>query len=50
MMGVPQDVPMALTDQQVRQFETEGWLFMPDAFSSEEVAALRTEAEAIFAH
>jgi ectoine hydroxylase len=39
---------MTLTDQQVRQFDTEGWLFLPDAFSPEEVAVLRTEAEAIF--
>ena len=39
---------MTLNDQQVRQFETEGWLFLPDAFSAEEVAVLRTEADAIF--
>ncbi|HEY5300014.1 MAG TPA: proline hydroxylase, partial [Acetobacteraceae bacterium] len=39
---------MTLTEQQVRQFESEGWLFLPDAFSAEEVAVLRTEAEAIY--
>jgi ectoine hydroxylase len=39
---------MTLTDQQVRQFDTEGWLFLPDAFSPEEVAVLSTEADAIF--
>ncbi len=39
---------MRLDEQQVRQFETEGWLFLPAAFSAEEVAVLRTEAEAIF--
>jgi len=39
---------MTLTNQQVQQFETEGWLFLPDAFSADEVAVLRTEADAIF--
>jgi ectoine hydroxylase len=39
---------MSLTIDQVRQFETEGWLFLPEVFSAEEVAALRTEAETIF--
>jgi ectoine hydroxylase len=40
---------MKLSDQQVRQFETEGWLFLPEAFSPEEVAVLHREAEAIYA-
>jgi ectoine hydroxylase len=39
---------MKLNDQQVRQFETEGWLFLPEAFSPEEVALLRHEAEEIY--
>jgi len=39
---------MQLINQQVRQFETEGWLFLPDTFSAEEIAVLRTEADAIF--
>ena len=39
---------MTLTAHQIRQFESEGWLFLPDAFSPEEVAALRAEADAIF--
>jgi L-proline 4-hydroxylase len=39
---------MKLNDQQVRQFETEGWLFLPEAFSPEEVALLRHEAEGIY--
>jgi len=39
---------MRLNEQQTRQFETEGWLFLPEAFSAEEVAVLRTEAEAIY--
>ncbi len=39
---------MRLNDQQVRQFETEGWLFLPEAFSLEEVALLHREAEGIY--
>lgn len=39
---------MTLSESQVRQFTTEGWLFLPDLFSAEEVALLRGEAEAIF--
>ena len=40
---------MTLNVTQVRQFETEGWLFLPEAFSAEEVATLRQEAEGIYA-
>ena len=39
---------MRLTEQQVRQFNEEGYLFLPDCFSPEEVAALRTEAVSIY--
>ncbi len=39
---------MTVTTDQVRQFETEGWLFLPQVFSAEEIAVLRTEADAIF--
>ena len=39
---------MTLTVDQVRQFDEEGWLCLPDCFSEEEIAALRPEAEAIF--
>jgi ectoine hydroxylase len=39
---------MKLSEAQVRQFNNEGWLFLPDLFSAEEVAVLRSEAEAIF--
>jgi ectoine hydroxylase len=39
---------MRLTDAQIAQFETEGWLFLPELFSAEEVAVLREEAEAIY--
>ena len=40
---------MTLNVAQVRQFETEGWLFLPEAFSAEEAATLRQEAEGIYA-
>jgi ectoine hydroxylase len=39
---------MKLNDQQDRQFETEGWLFLPEVFSAEEVALLRAEADGIY--
>ena len=39
---------MALTSQQLQQFDKEGYLFLPDLFSEEEIAVLRREAEAIF--
>ena len=40
---------MALSDAQLRQFRVEGWLFLPEVFSAEEVAVLRQEAEGIYA-
>ena len=40
---------MRLSEDQVRQFKEEGWLFLPETFSAEEVAVLRDEAEAIYA-
>src|SRR6202051_402761 len=39
---------MILSKQQIQQFDREGYLFLPDVFSAEEVAILRHEAEAIF--
>jgi ectoine hydroxylase len=39
---------MQLDAKQIKQFEDDGWLFLPDCFAPEEVAALRTEAEAIY--
>ena len=36
---------MKLTSEQLAQFEKEGWLFLPEAFSPEEVALMRREAE-----
>src|SRR5437764_6658807 len=37
-----------LTPQQLKAFDEEGYLFLPDCFSNEEVAVLRHEAEAIY--
>ena len=39
---------MKLTGEQVRQFEVEGWIFLPEAFSPEEVSVLKAEAENIY--
>src|SRR5215475_7791967 len=39
---------MTLSTQQLRQFDKEGYLFLPDLFAAEEMAVLRSEAEAIF--
>lgn len=40
---------MKLNDQQLKQFDEEGWIFLPDCFSPEEVAVLREEGEKIYA-
>jgi ectoine hydroxylase len=40
---------MQLDAKQIKQFDEEGWLFLPDCFSPGEVAALRSEAESIYA-
>src|SRR6201992_3408817 len=37
-----------LTEDQVRQFHQEGYLFLPESFSLEEVETLKSEAEAIY--
>lgn len=37
-----------LTDDQVRQFHEEGYLFLPDTFTAEECAVLREEAELVY--
>jgi ectoine hydroxylase len=39
---------MKLDDQQLTQLRDEGWIFMPDYFSEEEVAILKREADEIF--
>jgi ectoine hydroxylase len=40
---------MKLTPQQLQKFDEQGYLFLPDCFSGEEVAALRGEANKICA-
>ena len=39
---------MKLTQQQIDDFNREGWLFLPELFSPEEVAYLAHEAEGIY--
>ena len=39
---------MKLTPQQIDTFNREGWLFLPELFSAEEVAYLAREAEGIY--
>ena len=39
---------MKLTTQQIEHFNREGWLFLPELFSQEEVAYLAREAEGIY--
>ncbi len=39
---------MRLTDKQLKEFDEQGYIFLPGCFSEEETAILRTEAEAIY--
>ncbi|MEO1490779.1 MAG: phytanoyl-CoA dioxygenase family protein [Pseudomonadota bacterium] len=39
---------MKLNDAQLAQLRDEGWIFMPDYFSAEEVAILKAEADEVF--
>src|SRR5260370_25943371 len=39
---------MRLTPEQLKAFDDEGYLFLPDCFGAYEVPALRLEAEAIY--
>ena len=39
---------MKLTQQQLEQFDREGYLFLPNLFSPEEAALLKGEAETIY--
>jgi ectoine hydroxylase len=39
---------MALSQDQIRQFNEEGWLFLPETFTPEEVQVLREESQAIY--
>ncbi len=40
---------MNLSDTQVSEFHEQGYVFLPDVFSADEIAALTTELEGIFA-
>ena len=40
---------MRLSDEQVQQFDTEGWVFLPELFDPAEIALLNREAHRIFA-
>jgi ectoine hydroxylase len=40
---------MELTQEQLADFDREGWLFLPECFSVEEVDLLREQAQAIYA-
>ena len=39
---------MKLNEAQVKQFNDDGWLLLPDLFTPEEIAVLRAEAEEIY--
>ncbi len=39
---------MNLNDAQVKQFKEEGWLFLPELFTADEIAVLNAEAEEIY--
>ena len=39
---------MDLTSDQIKQFDEEGWVFLPECFSLDEVAVLKSEAESIY--
>jgi ectoine hydroxylase len=41
-------VAMRLSPEQLKAFDEEGYLFLPDCFSPDEVAVLRQEADAIY--
>ncbi|MEZ5866589.1 MAG: phytanoyl-CoA dioxygenase family protein [Geminicoccaceae bacterium] len=40
---------MRLSEAQLAEFDSEGWLFLPECFSAEEIGLLRAEAEVIYA-
>lgn len=40
---------MKLNEVQLKQFHTEGWVFLPELFTPEEIAVLRQEAAAVLA-
>jgi ectoine hydroxylase len=40
---------MELTDAQIAEFHQQGYLFLPEQFTREEIAPLRKEADCVFA-
>ena len=40
---------MKLTEEQIQQFDTEGYVFLPSCFSKEEIAVLNDAATEIYA-
>src|SRR3954466_9355965 len=48
LAGKCEEEPMKLTQQQIDDFNREGWLFLPELFSKEEVGLLAREALAIY--
>ena len=40
---------MKLTDEQIAEFDEQGYLFLPNCFSEAEIVALREEAQGIYA-
>ena len=40
---------MRLSEDQLMSFDRDGYLFLPDCFAEDEMALLRSEAEAIYA-
>jgi len=42
-------VTIKLTDQQLDEFDREGWLYLPQVFDADEIAVLQAEAQRIFA-
>ena len=45
---LPIIVAMELSSRQLKEFDEQGYLFLPDCFSNEEMAVLRAEAENIY--
>src|SRR5262245_35116627 len=43
-----EEAAMQLTAQQLKEFDEQGFLFLPNCFSEEEIGALRAEAEKIY--
>jgi ectoine hydroxylase len=44
-----EETDMKLNEEQLKQFDEEGWIFLPNCFSEEEVGVLKAEADKIYA-